>query len=92
VLNPLEFITRLREIYPERYEKDSNGCLKFHLLLKAMYPNVTGWYNGEHVLSQIGNEIYDIDGVAERTSDYLPMEQYGSWGGFTQTHRQMEIH
>lgn len=92
MIDPLEFITRLREIYPERYEVDSNGCLKFHLLLKAMYPNATGWYDGEHIITQIGSEIFDIDGFAERMSNYLPMEQYGSWDGFTHIHRQMEIH
>ena len=92
MIDPLEFITRLREIYPDKYDEHSNGCLHFHLLLKAMYRNATGWYNGLHFLTQIDGEIYDIDGIAERTADYLPLERcHSNWSMFTGTQRQAEI-
>ena len=93
-MQPIEFIERLREIYPERYTDGTNGCLKFHLMLKALYPHQChGWYNSDHIISQIRGEYYDIDGIVEKTSDYLPMEDYGSepFYQFTQTDRHEEI-
>lgn len=92
MIEPLELIQRIRDIYPERCEWNTNGCFKTHLLLKAVYPQATGWYNGEHILTQIDGEIYDIDGIAERTSDYLPLERcHSDWSMFTKTTRPTEI-
>jgi len=92
MIEPLELITRLREIYPDKYEEHSNGCLKFHLLLKALYPNATGWYDGLHFVTEIDGISYDIDGIAERTDKYLPLAQcHNDWSMFTKTKRLMEI-
>lgn len=77
MIEPLDFITRIREIYPAKYEEFAHGCLKFHLLLKAIYPQCNGFYNSFHIISQIDGNFYDIDGIAEKTSDYLPVEAYG---------------
>lgn len=76
-MQPVEFITRLREIYPERYPEMSGGCLKFHLLLKAMY-GAKGWYDGDHIISEIDGEYYDIDGVVADAHRYSQMEDFPS--------------
>lgn len=93
MIDPLEFITRLREIYPEKYDEHSNGCLKFYLLLKAMYPNATGVYDGLHFLTQIDGVFYDIDGVAEASANFLPLQEcHRDWSMFTKTVRHQEIY
>jgi hypothetical protein len=38
-------------------------CYKLYKLLKLLFPDATGWYNGTHVITQIGSDIFDIDGV-----------------------------
>lgn len=77
MIEPLDFITRLREIYPERYAAFSGGCLKFHVLLKAMYPQARGFYDSEHLVTLIDGVYYDIDGIVEDVTDYLPVEAFG---------------
>ena len=91
MIEPLDLILRLREIHPG--EPAPNSCLMFHLLLKAMYPNARGWYDHEHIITEIDGEFYDLGGIAERTERYLPFEQYGAdaFKGFTETGRQGEI-
>lgn len=76
MIAPLDLIHRLREIYPDRYEEASGGCFKFHCLLKAIYPQCVGWYNSDHVISEIDGEYYDIDGAAKRTPDFDPLKDF----------------
>jgi hypothetical protein len=75
---PLEFIASLREIYPERYADQSGGCLKFHRLLKSVFPNATGYYNSDHVITEIDGEFVDIDGLVDSIGDYLPIDEFGT--------------
>lgn len=71
-ISPEEFIRKIRKIFG-RYPDFSGGCLKFHRLLKDIFPNVNGWYNGEHIISEIEGEFYDIDGKARRTASFQPL-------------------
>lgn len=92
MIAPLDFITRLREIYPERYADFSEGCLKFYLLLKAMYPQANGWFNSTHTLTEIDGHCYDIDGLAIKTPDYLPIEEFGCYHTTAwSTSRRLEV-
>lgn len=52
--------------YPER----SGGCYKFHLILKHIF-NGEGYYNGEHIITKIGDYYWDIDGEVTDTEGYL---------------------
>ncbi len=77
MITPLEFIALVREIYPDRYAEGSNGCLKFHKLLAAVFPDSHGYYNSDHVITEIDGDFYDVDGVVEQFGGYLPLEEYG---------------
>lgn len=67
----------------------SGGCHKFHWLLKSLYPNAKGWYDSEHVITEIGGRFYDIDG--ERTNDgFLPFSDFGD-EYFDSIYRQMQL-
>lgn len=73
MMGPDEFIRKIRKTFG-RYPDFSGGCLKFHQLLKDIYPRVNGWYNGDHIISEIDGEFYDIDGIAVRTSHFIPLD------------------
>jgi hypothetical protein len=76
MISPIEFIAALRETYPERYST-SNGCLKFHRLLKAVFPEASGYYDSDHIITEIDGEFFDIDGQVEEIGGYLPIEEFG---------------
>lgn len=76
MISPIEFIAALRDVYPERYSSP-NACLKFHRLLKAVYPAGSGYYNSDHVITEIGGDFFDIDGQVEDFGGYLPLDEFG---------------
>lgn len=59
------------------YKEYSGGCLKFHYILKERFPSAIGYYNHEHVITQIEDNFYDINGIVLNPKDYLPFEEYG---------------
>jgi len=77
MITPLEFIAMVRDVYPDRYAADSGGCLKFHRLLKAVFPDATGYYNSDHVLTEIDGDFYDIDGATADIGGFIPIDEYG---------------
>lgn len=60
-----------------KYEKDSGGCLKFHYLLKYVFPDAEGWYNSNHVVTKIGDRFFDIDGEFCLDDSYLSFVDFG---------------
>jgi len=71
---PKKIISLVNSIFG-RYAENSGGCLKFHALLCEIFPNSRGFYNGDHILTQINGKYWDIDG--EYTGDmskYLPID------------------
>lgn len=72
----LAFISLIRKTFG-RYKEDSGGCYKFHLILKKMF-ECEGYYNSDHVITEISGTFYDIDGeVITPDESYLPIEDYG---------------
>lgn len=72
----LMFISLIRKTFG-RYPKESGGCYKFHLILKLAFGG-KGWYDSDHVITQIGEHFYDIDGeVITPNFAFLPIEDYG---------------
>ena len=66
----LNFIVLIRKTFG-RYKDYSGGCYKFHLILKQVFGGV-GFYNGEHVITEINGTFYDIDGeVTKFTNNYI---------------------
>lgn len=74
----LNFLERLRELYPDGYAPMSGGCFKLAALLKRVFDVEQVWYNVDHIITQIGDTCYDIDGVVERDASYLPIEAYST--------------
>jgi hypothetical protein len=86
-MHVLEFIERLKSIYG-KYEDFSGGCIRFHFLLRELYPDARCYYNSNHVITNIDGRFYDWSGEVEKANDYLPITAYGkeyvekSWGSF----------
>ncbi|CAN5508181.1 hypothetical protein BH10ACI2_BH10ACI2_04250 [soil metagenome] len=77
MITPLEFIAMVRDIYPQRYQDASGGCLKFSRLLQAVFPDAKSYYNVDHVITEIDGEFYDVDGSVLEIGGFLPIEEYG---------------
>lgn len=75
-MHPLELIERLRDIFPDGYKEMSAGCIKFHILLRTLYPQSKGYYNSNHVLTEIDSKYYDFTGEVKITGDYLPITHW----------------
>lgn len=76
-MHPLELIRRLQDLFPEGYANHSGGCIKFHILLRTLYPQSKGYYNSNHVLTEIDSKYYDFTGEVNITGDYLPITHWG---------------
>lgn len=74
---PGEVINIIREIWPGGYEPFSGGCWRFHRLLKAIWPDARGWYDHDHIITEIDGRCYDINGPAERTKDFIEADEFG---------------
>lgn len=60
-MTPEQFINTVRRTFG-RYPDYSGGCMKFHILLCAAFPEGQGYYNSEHVITLIDGKYWDIDG------------------------------
>lgn len=76
-INVREFIALLRSMYPDGYAPMSGGCWKMWKLLKHVYPSAVGWYNGDHIVTEIGGRYWDVDGEVADVRGYLTFEEYG---------------
>lgn len=67
MINPIDFITALREsdVYI-KYIYTEGGCYQFHLLLSKLYKGCTPLMssNEDHVVTEIDGILYDINGIA----------------------------
>lgn len=75
----LHLIHDLNETFD--FDKEAPGaCLKFHLFLKRRFPEAVGWYNSEHVITEIDEVFFDIDGRVDFTTEkiqFLPIADFG---------------
>ncbi len=48
------------------------GCYKFHLFLKNIFPDAKPFIHKDkdHIISKIGNEYFDIKGIAKNENEY----------------------
>lgn len=63
-------------------ENDLGICLKFHLFLKAVFPESKAHYNSDHVITEIGGKFYDASGIVDFTRyqnepEFIPMSEFG---------------
>ena len=52
------------------------GCYKFHLILKAVFPDAVAWYSPSkaHVLTMIDGTLYDINGPYGMEPDLVTVD------------------
>jgi hypothetical protein len=90
--DPIELLSALRGLHTdiERYGKNG-GCFRVHLALKAVFPDAVPLYDGDHVVTRIGDKLYDISGEVDPASglgnSYIPMEDWQlerahDWAGY----------
>jgi hypothetical protein len=72
ILKFLEVLRSASNIQTEIYT--SGGCYRLFELLQAVFPGASPYYNGDHVVTKIGNAFYDISGVV-CDKGYIPMER-----------------
>lgn len=41
------------------------GCYQFHVILKTVFPDAEGFYDGNHCWTKINGKYYDIKGEAD---------------------------
>ncbi|MEH6368498.1 MAG: hypothetical protein V7764_19695 [Pseudomonas marincola] len=69
----LAFLFTLRELHPDLPRFALNGgCFKVYLVLKQAFPQAEPYYNGDHVITRIDGDYYDIRGQVEPVSDCGP--------------------
>lgn len=60
------FLSALRELHPDMPRWGLHGgCFRVYLALKQVFPQAEPWYDGDHVLTKIGETFYDIRGEAQ---------------------------
>jgi len=62
---PIEAFIYLLKITYGKYKEMSGGCYKFHLILRMIYgeDNAIGYYNGDHIITKVGGQFYDVNGT-----------------------------
>ena len=66
-MNPEVFTAIIRETTP--LYKDvftSGGCYKFFKILEATYPSAEAYYDGNHVITKIDGNYYDVTGKVDK--------------------------
>lgn len=101
-------IWRIRQSHPYMVPIfTSGGCFSFYLILASVFSQATSWYDGNHVLTLIDGEFYDIEGIFEGdVSKYRPLrdhhgypdgknrdlEEVGMDGKWGMSHRSWMLH
>jgi len=70
----ISFIEKINDTFG-RYEPESFGCWKFHLVLSDVFGGEY-YYNSDHVITKINDKFYDINGEVEDVNGYLDKEAF----------------
>lgn len=75
--NPVEsFIAAVRALHPElELVCQSGKCFRFHLLLREVFPSAQPFYDGNHVITEINGEYWDIRGRVDRDARHFWMKR-----------------
>lgn len=62
-MNPVPVLAALRAIHPdiERFGLHG-GCFQVYLLLREIFSDAEPWYDGNHVITKIGDRFWDVRG------------------------------
>lgn len=75
----LGFLSALRNLHPTSVAHGLyGGCFPVYLTLAFVFPEAEAWYDGDHVITKIGDKFYDIRGevqpVSSIGSQFAPMD------------------
>lgn len=74
-LEPIKFIQLIRESFIGSEKVYTQGsCYQLYLILKYIFPEAEAYYNCDHVITKIKHTYYDINGVVNDISNYLPID------------------
>ncbi len=66
----IELITAVRQSTSGTVQTYRMGCCyQFHLILKAVFPEATAWYDGSHVWTLMCGKYFDVGGEFELSPD-----------------------
>lgn len=75
--SPKFLLSAIRDLHPDLVRQCLNGsCFKLFILLKEVYPDAVAYYDGDHVITKIGDRFWDIRGevLKDRHIPLDPME------------------
>lgn len=71
----VRYLGLLRDLHPDLERQCLNGsCFKVYLLLEHHYPDAVPYYDGDHVITLIGDCFFDIRGEVLASDRHLPMK------------------
>lgn len=77
MIHPNELIELIRNSFEGSVLVYTRGsCYKLYKILKALYPSAIGYYNSDHVITEIDGKFYDITGEVLLTNHLNIDEHY----------------
>jgi hypothetical protein len=76
-ISVLKFIQIIRNSFIGADKVYTNGsCYQFYKILKSVFPQAKGYYNVDHVITEINGKYYDITGEVKRDNHLLIDEHF----------------
>lgn len=75
------FIQTIRDSFVGSQQVYTNGsCYHFYLILKNVFSVAEPYYDGDHIVTKIGDKFYDITGeISKPSSASLYIDTPGYW-------------
>lgn len=75
----LNFLEKLRISHKEMVNIYTKGsCYNLYLLLDCVFPNCEAWYDGNHIITKIKKDFFDIEGIVTDVENYEPLHNFFS--------------
>ena len=85
ILHRISLIRNSHSVMVDIFTKGS--CYNMYMILHALYPDAIAYYDGDHVVTKIGNNLYDINGIVRNKNNYIPLCDKSS---ISKLHRSMK--
>lgn len=72
-MSPDRIVTLIRNSFPQASIVYTRGsCGQLYKILKEIFPNAKAFSDGDHIITKVGNNFYDINGAVKDTRGFLP--------------------
>ncbi len=94
-LQIINIISAIRDLHPKMVEICTFGsCLKFHYVLRRIFPESEPLFNIDHVITKIDNNYYDITGEINKkeveNKGFKPFSEFYSKKRISRAFTQMQ--